>query len=506
MKFFILFFDNLIKIKNMSLNFIPHNSHNSHNSQTYRPIKTYGPLNPLQREVIGNRELAHLIKAAKENYIESFTILVKHVKAINLQDPRINALLDVIPESMEGLPLMELINKQDSHGNTMLHYAVINGDLALVKRLDQFGAEVSLTNYFGWTAFDYAVQQKNVELFQYLMKYHQINFHDTNIRDKFVELACKGSKDAIEFLIDKWKSLRSPEDLDCYKNILKSCFLNAATFAHPEICMLLIEFDRLNEKLINSLDHNGQSALHLAAIYGEFEICKLILDSFNKDFNPLLNHKDYDGKTAVDYALDDKNLDIFNLLVQYGAHFSRHDQRLSDLLVIAVDLLVIAADKYDLDSSKYLTNIIKISLDSQLQNTDTQYLQNKLKTAFHTACSNGFDDLVRYFLNDDSIKDIVIGTIDTLGQSGLHLATINNRKGIVNMLIPHSELLNLQDNQGNTALHYGAFRKYSFIYDLLICFGADDTIKNNNYETPADLMKLYFQSKVPRKLKPSRAM
>lgn len=470
-------------------------------------IKTYSPLNPLQREVIGNRELAHLIKAAKENDIESFRILVKHVKAINLQDPRINALLELIPESMESLR-MELINKQDSHGNTMLHYAVINGDLALVKRLDQFGADVSLTNNFGWTAFDYAVQQKNVELFQYLMKYqHQINFHDTNIRDIFVELACKGSKDAIEFLIDKRGPLRSPEDLDCYENILKSCFLNAAIFAHPEICMLLIEFDMLNEKLINSLDHNGQSGLHLAVIYGEFEICKLILEHCNSDFNRLLNLKDYhEKKTALDYALDDKNLDIFNLLVQYGAHFSRHDQRLSDLLVIAVDLLVIAADNYDLDKSKYLTNIIKISLDSQLQNTDTQYLQNKLKTAFHTACSNGFDDLVRYFLNDDSIKDIVIGTIDTLGKSGLHLASIYNKKDIVKMLILYNELLNLQDNEGNTALHYAAHNRHKHICGLLMTFGADNTIKNNNYTTPTDLMGLYLQPKVPGMLVPSRGM
>ena len=507
---------------------------------SYNRKNTDDSLTPTQRLLLGKNELEYLIKSANANDINSFRFLVKHAKAINLQDPRINTLLEVIPESMQELR-MELINKQDSHGKTMLHFAVLNRDLALVKRLDQFGAAVFLTNNFGYTAFDYAVQQQNVDLFQHLMIYQRkINFHDTNIRDIFVKLACKGSKDAIEFLIDKRESLKSFKDLECHKNILQSCFLNAAIFGHPEICMLLIELDTLKEKIINSINNDGQSALHLAVIYGEFEIFKLILDSFNKDFNPLLNLKDYHGKTAVDYALDEKNLKIFNLLVQYGAHFNRHDKRLSNLIDGALDdknldlfnflvqydvhfnkydkrlsnLLVVAVDNCDLESSKYLTNVLKEFLNLQLQKIDAQYVQNNLKSAFHKVCINGFDDLALYFLNDALIKDIIIDAINTLGQSGLHLATIYKRINIVKLLIyldtslnpQDNTLLNLQDNEGNTALHVAALRRNKFIYNLLEFFGADKTIENNNNETPAKLMCQHFKDNTAKILVPSRGM
>lgn len=74
----------------------------------------------------------------------------------------------------------DLIGVKDAHDRTVLHHAILNGNLALVKLLVEKGANVAIKDKQGASALHYAIQWNHVDIVRYLLNQAQAQ---TSVQD-----------------------------------------------------------------------------------------------------------------------------------------------------------------------------------------------------------------------------------------------------------------------------------------------------------------------------------
>nr|XP_050852186.1 ankyrin repeat domain-containing protein 16-like isoform X1 [Vespula vulgaris] len=117
-----------------------------------------------------------------------------HIAAFNGHEEIIDLLLAVDPG---------LVNARDSSGATPLHEAIKGGNLNVVKRMIQFGADFRATDKVGQTILHVASLIGSVEMMEYILTNNLINVHEKAFFDVTPLIAARRSKqtDAIDVLI-----------------------------------------------------------------------------------------------------------------------------------------------------------------------------------------------------------------------------------------------------------------------------------------------------------------
>ncbi|XP_043670574.1 ankyrin repeat domain-containing protein 16-like isoform X1 [Vespula pensylvanica] len=117
-----------------------------------------------------------------------------HIAAFNGHEEIIDLLLAVDPG---------LVNARDSSGATPLHEAIKGGNLNIVKRMIQFGADFRATDKVGQTILHVASLIGSVEMMEYILTNNLINVHEKAFFDVTPLIAARRSKqtDAIDVLI-----------------------------------------------------------------------------------------------------------------------------------------------------------------------------------------------------------------------------------------------------------------------------------------------------------------
>ena len=80
--------------------------------------------------------------------------------------------------------------------------------------------------------------------------------------------------------------------------------------------------------------------------------------------------------------------------------------------------------------------------------------------------------------------DPLLNEVTYLGESALHIATLDNRLEIAELLIRKGADINIIDNKGCTPLHYASIYNYLYLTDLLVYYGADTDIRCRDGSTP----------------------
>ncbi len=88
-------------------------------------------------------------------------------------------------------------------------------------------------------------------------------------------------------------------------------------------------------------------------------------------------------------------------------------------------------------------------------------------TFFHIACTNGFFNIVEYFVKDLKMKYLVNET-DARLNTGLHLASNNGHISIVNVLIDVGANMNAKNMDGFTALELSCRKGFFEVSKVLI--------------------------------------
>jgi ankyrin repeat protein len=218
------------------------------------------------------------------------------------------------------------------------------------------------------------------------------------------------------------------------------------------------------------LDNEGRSILYMPIKYGYIETIKILLEEDNKKVGiSILNIKDAYNNFPLHYSLFFKNLEIFNML-----------EKKSNLYIFDRNnnsLLHIITKNKNID---FTPNLIKSGININLTNTNNECplhisciydLNNFIELYNNLKCelnirekSGGLTPIMLCILNGNNKgfdiliqrkKEININIQDYEGNTALHQAIIDNNFDIINKIINLDISLNLNicNLDGNTQLH-----------------------------------------------------
>uniref|UniRef100_A0A6C0C9X9 Uncharacterized protein n=1 Tax=viral metagenome TaxID=1070528 RepID=A0A6C0C9X9_9ZZZZ len=213
------------------------------------------------------------------------------------------------------------------------------------------------------------------------------------------------------------------------------------------------------------------------------------------------NYVDADEKFPLFYAYESKNLLQMKILLAHGANVNKQYKEFSLLQYCCDDptpedmIRLLMDNKADpnilypgnVPLIKYLTknksfSIIKII--ASYPRTNLNLVDDRGATAFRSACSYGFLDIAILLLDKGADPNIQ----GNEGYTALIRSVINGRNNVTATLLLYDDIkLDLQDDVGNTALHYACIGKKIDIINLLLLHDACFNIKNKEGLTATEI-------------------
>ncbi|XP_030629548.1 LOW QUALITY PROTEIN: poly [ADP-ribose] polymerase tankyrase-2-like [Chanos chanos] len=221
---------------------------------------------------------------------------------------------------------------------------------------------------------------------------------------------------------------------------------NACSYGHYEVAELLV----IHGAVVNVADLWKFTPLHEAAAKGKYEICKLLLQH---GADP--TKKNRDGNTPLD-LVKDGDTDIQDLL--------RGDAALLD-----------AAKKGCLARVKKLCSP---------ENVNCRDTQGRHSTPLHLAAGYNNLEVAEYLLQHGA----EVNSQDKGGLIPLHNAASYGHVDVAALLIKYNACVNATDKWAFTPLHEAAQKGRTQLCALLLAHGADPTLRNQEGQSPLDLV------------------
>ena len=114
----------------------------------------------------------------------------------------------------------------------------------------------------------------------------------------------------------------------------------------------------------------------------------------------------------------------------------------------------------------------------------------------HSAARGGYVDIVRLLLDNGALPSIRTRTEDE--DTPLHIATLNGREALVELLIAAGAEINAQNASGNAPIHEAATFGSPAIARALLDAGADSEITNLENQTASDVNKEVIEEAASR--------
>ncbi|PVD21592.1 hypothetical protein C0Q70_17390 [Pomacea canaliculata] len=363
-------------------------------------------------------------------------------------------------------------DKGDKDG-TPLHAACLGGHTDIVSLLLELGVNVHAVDRNRSTALHVACDKGRKDIASLLIK-HGGDVHVTDTAGRTpLHAACRhGNKKCASLL------LAHGSDIEKRDNHGKTSLFLACSFGHTELVEMLIDS---GSDLSVGL-RNGVTPLHKAAVQGDVNIVELLtargarLDAVDDDGRtPLLavvqdrgnaqenwkrtaevlvrtgadiNAKDANGSSLVHYLLKDGDKDALDCLLELGADINAKDAE-------GYTPLHIACREGKNDDAIWLT---KHGADPKVKDTFGY-------TALHWACRCNHMNIVQSLVSHD--KALVTETTNN-GEIALHLACIDNRLAVAEILISKGSNINAKDNIGFTPLHTACVQGNEVLINRLI--------------------------------------
>ncbi|KAK3434010.1 hypothetical protein EUGRSUZ_D01523 [Eucalyptus grandis] len=288
-----------------------------------------------------------------------------------------------------------------------------------------------------------------------------------------------GSYRAVRMFIDLSKSLHwvvENGQADASKELLRKQNLHKDTVLHCAIrgghdlvVELLIGEDPQLCDITNTAD---ESPLYLAADRGLSCTIELILGVFSLSSS----HKGPKGLTAL-------HAGISLSLTSWEKIMEKRPEAIKE------------GDDLGWTPLHYVAYLGKVEAVRLLLQHDTSVaydLDKAGESALHLTAYQGYVNVIVELIR--SCPD-AFDMINTKGQSALHAAVIGGRENVVKYILgmPNMEdLINEQDNDGNTALHFAALhKKYNIIYILAQDKRVDHLAKNKDHFTALDIFSAH---------------
>lgn len=225
------------------------------------------------------------------------------------------------------------ISKGDENGLSPLHLACDNGLISICKLLIENQADINMQDGENMTPLHVACQRKNSDVVEVLLE----NKADLTLCDNYgktpLHVICERFKDPSYLRpgIDEYPLTFVIEMFAKCKSIVKSFIDLGAN--------------------VNSCDSEGDTPLHNACRYGDYELVKIILSSKKSDVSI---HNDF-GQTPLHYACLLGNENVVQLLLEEKADIHKKDKEgLSPLIISCLTLLDLSRRLENLNVAKDL--------------------------------------------------------------------------------------------------------------------------------------------------------
>ena len=205
----------------------------------------------------------------------------------------------------------------------------------------------------------------------------------------------------------------------------------SAMFGNFEISKLIIE----NENNKNPQDKLGITPLHAAATHGKLETCKLIMGNLT-DKNP----KNKKGDTPLHFAAQCSNFDICRFIIDNVSEINPHGE--------------------------------------------------KGDTPLHWLAIDGNVELCKYIVENVTDKN----PSNDYGVTPLHEAAARNHLAICKLIVPQVKERNPRDNLGRTPLHYAAKAGNFGIINYISVFAKDVHPLDDDGKTPQNYMEQNYEN------------
>eukprot|EP00210_Caulerpa_lentillifera_P007386 g7059.t1 len=296
-----------------------------------------------------------------------------------------------------------------------------------------------------------AIETSDVSLLEELYQDKSCDFnHEDESGLNFLHISCIcGQANVVEFLISKGLSSRSKTKFDAsYPLIL------AASNGHPScVAMLLNKGARLI-----SQDKRGWTALHAACDQGNLEVVEILVE-FGLDHD--LRFQDVrseNGWTALHCAARRGNDDVFKLLIKGKCNINEKCEAGETPLHMAVEF-----------GHK---SIVALILDHP--KLDVNIASNDGRTALHRAVDRN-DQVIGQWLIE---KGINVNAVSTDGMTALHRAAYSNKMSIGKILVEEGRAdVRIKTNDGKKAIQFAAENRNSEFHTYLHWKGIQARIK-----------------------------
>lgn len=378
---------------------------------------------------IRNEDPAPIIEAAKSGDINRVSHLITIGADVNTADSNGDTPLMVSLRAGREDVATELIKRgaEINHGNeagmTPLLEAVTHGHFDLATSMIANGAD--------YTVKTPGENGKSIE--EILVEYREAHPNEGNAVEGVLSVIQRQKESVVNTEQQEQpapsttpeQNTQNNEEENGYQSALNTPLIVAIRDNNKEEALRLI---RENPMLVNTTNRDGDTPLHWAAINGDADITKALIDA-----GANIHAVDGNGDTPIMHAAKHGSPEVAALLIDKGARFEEKD-------------------------SDGRTPLILAAIG---QRTETMQV----------LIAKGAD----------------VNAVDNNGQTALIHAAIGGNATDIDLLIKAGANINVQDNYGDTALSHASVYGHNEAAELLTQNGADATIRNSNGDNALDL-------------------
>jgi ankyrin repeat protein len=284
--------------------------------------------------------------------------------------------------------------------------------------------------------------------------------------------------------------LQNGATVDAKKNDGSTTIHYAAFCNNPEIVVKLLQ---QCPSLVNMKNEKGLSAVHIAVQNGHLHILEILMKN-----RANIEEKTNYGWTPIHFAAFHGKNEIVETLLQQSPTLvdMKNDKGWSALHIAAeaghlntVEILMRHGASVDIKNNNGWTPIHSAAFHGQTEIIEKLLQQSpalvdikndKGWTALHQAAQNGRLAVVEVLLNYGAKVDLC----NKLDSNPLHIAASNGKTEIVDRLLQVSpEIVDMENFNGYTALHYSVEKGYLNVLQVLLKYGASIHVKNKKGET-----------------------
>ncbi|XP_052699720.1 ankyrin repeat and death domain-containing protein 1A-like isoform X4 [Crassostrea angulata] len=327
------------------------------------------------------------------------------------------------------------VNCKNNLDRTALHWASANGNIDVIEKLVEDGADLESKDKYGMRPVLWAAWFGHLEAIKVLITGGATPLCTNKQGMGILHCAAQNNHVGVmNFIFESLENMNINEG-----EITGRTPLHLASEAgHIEAVMRLIDMSCD----ANARDKDGKTALHLAAEAGKSEVIRKLLN-----LGVEVSDRDADGKTAMHIAAEEGHLNVIEVLFDFDAkadtetikemsplHFATsrgHSDIVTTLIEHGAQLDVVnfqGNTPLHLAALGNQSEVTKILIKKKCQVDIQNYRQ---QTALHIGVEAGYQDIVEILLGANASLDLR----EKLGKTPLQLAARGSFVAIVDMII-----------------------------------------------------------------------